>query len=432
MRTKVINFILALIFVVSMITPTYANEQCGEYVELTAKIAIATNIKSDGSNLTNDSHLGKNIQIGDKKIGIKEAPDNRFKVWFEIEGENVLVEAKPIAKSENGKAIYYEATTTNEKYTVVNVEYVDNAETNMFFKSYKNEYNKNSILKIYLRENKKWNRNYVILECFDYQIKDFDSLWSKLSQNALMGAWVTKEFVPLSSDYKDKYLSMLMDTSNIERTYTVKYTEFLEEEVHKIKIAADCQYSQNIRVGGKGTIVYRLEVIGKSMSCATNPSLNSKTKSSLHLVDISLSQTTIPNVAFMSTSIDGKAQKSELSDVSLSASIGVNKSALGISLSIPSSFLGNNIVDLNETYQGYVNGRNHEYTRSIKTKMDDKYRISLKGGYFEVKSTVGDFGNVSKKSALHKARWDFTILNAGDLSTMKKSISQNVPITISN
>lgn len=52
--------------------------------------------------------------------------------------------------------------------------------------------------------------------------------------------------------------------------------------------------------------------------------------------------------------------------------------------------------------------------------------------YFEVRSTIADFGNASRNSANHKGTWDITIINAADKSTQNKTISQNVPIAIKN
>ena len=123
------------------------------------------------------------------------------------------------------------------------------------------------------------------------------------------------------------------------------------EQTHKITLATDCIYS-NIRVGRMTDIVYRIEITGKSMTCPDNPSLNSRTESYLHVDAAALRQTTVPNVAFVSTSIDGKVQ---------------NNSWGGASLSVPVSFSGSSTVNINNTYEGYVNGRNDKYTRSIKT-----------------------------------------------------------------
>lgn len=307
------------------------------------------------------------------------------------------------------------------------MEYVDNAETNMFFKNYKESNNADKILKLYLKDISASARNYIILECFDYEVDGFSQLISTLPQDTPMGAWAAKEFTPASFSYED--MPTRASTSNTSRTYTVKYNDFTLEQTHKITLATDCTYS-NIRVGQMADIIYRIEITGKSMTCPDDPSLNSSTECYLHVDAAALRQTTVPNAAFVSTSIDGKVQNKSWGGASLSASIGVGLGALGVSLSVPVSFSGSSTLDINNIYEGYVNGRNNQYTRSIKTAMKSNYKLTQIGYYFEVRSTIADFGNTAKSSASHKATWDITIINAGDLSTQSKTITQNVPISI--
>ncbi len=131
----------------------------------------------------------------------------------------------------------------------------------------------------------------------------------------------------------------------------------------------------------------------------------------------------------MSTSIDGSVLNKGGS-ASLSASIGINAGILGASLSVPVTFSGNSTVDINNTYKGYVNGRNGVYVRSIKTKMQSQYKLTQIGQYFEVRSTIADFGNVAKSNDSHKAIWDIGIINADNMSTQNKTIYHNVSIAI--
>lgn len=297
----------------------------------------------------------------------------------------------------------------------------------MFFKDYKTNNNANKILKLYLKDISSNTRDYIILECFNYEIANFSQLASILPQDTPMGAWAAKEFTPTSVSYED--ISTYASTSNTSRTYTVKYNDLALEQTHKITLATDCTYS-NIRVGQMADIIYRIEITGKSMTCPNNPSLNSSTESYLHVDAAALRQTTVPNAAFVSTSIDGRVQNNSWSGASLSASIGVNLGALGVSLSVPVTFSGSSTVDINDTYESYVNGRNSQYTRSIKTAMNSNYKLTQIGYYFEVRSTIADFGNTTKSSASHKATWDITIINAADSSTQSKTITQNVPISI--
>ncbi len=47
-----------------------------------------------------------------------------------------------------------------------------------------------------------------------------------------------------------------------------------------------------------------------------------------------------------------------------------------------------------------------------------------------MRSTIADFGNVSKSNDFHKAAWDIGVINADNLSTQNKTIYHNVSIAI--
>lgn len=421
--------LIAAIFLLTTPTTTFSQETVLPSANFLAKTAIVTNVAEDGTNLTDDLHPNQNTFTQDITLKITPRPNNSIQINSSIDNREISVLGTPMAKSENEHAIFFNAISNNPSFEVVNMEYVDNAETNMFFKSYKTTKNANKILKLYLKDLSSNTRDYIILECFDYEITNFASIISSLPQDTTMGAWAAREFIPTSSDFID--ITPLATPSNTVRTYSVKFQHLAFEETHTITLATDCTYS-NIRVGQMSDIIYRIEIVGKTLSCPGSPSLNSKTESSLHVNTAALRQTTVPNAAFISTSISGKVLNSSSSGASLSASISINLAALGVSLSIPVSFTGNNIVNINSTYTSYVNGRNGQYTRSIKTTMQNNYKLTQINHYFEVRSTIADFGNVSRNSANHKGTWDITIINAADKSTQNKTISQNVPIAIKN
>lgn len=424
---KLLSIILSLAMLCTMSATAFAEE--ASTTAVAAKGASVTNVAEDGSNLTDDKHLNSNTTIQDISLNITTAANGSLQIAANVNNDQLLITGTPAAKSENQHAIFFTASSSNSNYEVVNMEYVDNAQTNMFFKNYGSTNNVGKILKLYLKDLTSETRDYIIIECFDYTIKNFDLLVSTLPQNTVMGAWVAKEFSPASTTYND--LSTYTYTSNIVRTYTMKYYDFSFEQTHTITIAADATYS-NIRVGQMTDIIYRIGVIGKTMVCPGNPSLNSSTESYLHVDAAALRQTTVPNTAFVSTSIDGYVKNNNWGSPSLSASIGVSLGVLGVSLSVPISYSGSSSIDIDDTYESYVNGRNGQYTRSIRTAMKSNYRLTQIGHYFEVRSTIADFGNVAKSSAYHKATWDLTIINGGDFSTQAKIITQNVLIAIQN
>lgn len=428
---------LVCLFFVVFISVSYAHTIVAEdyspslILHVFAKAAIIDNVSENGSTIGDDLHVNTNTDMLDTTLEISVYPGNELKITTHTGDYNISVLGLPVAKSANKHAIYYRAVSNNSSFKVVNMEYVDNAETNMFFKDYKSKSNAKKILKLYLRDLTSDSRKYILLECFDYQIENFGQLISTLPQDTPMGAWAAKEFVPMSISYEDNNVGIIpsLYTNNTVRTYSIKYNDLSLIQTHTITLATDCTYG-NIPVGQTARIVYLIEITGKTLTCPGNPSLNSKTESYLHVDTLSLRQTTVPYVAFISTSIDGKVQNNSFFGPSLSASIGVSFGALGLSLSVPVSFSGSDTIDINSTYDSYVNGRNGRYVRSIKTTMSNNYKLTQIGHYFAVESTIGDFGNLVRKSTLHKATWDISIINAANMSTQSKIIHQNVNISI--
>ena len=158
-----------------MPTSVYAEESG---VSKNSQIAIVKNVLDDGSNLTDDLHISSNTTIQNVLVNIEEQSDSALQITSIIGNSEISVTGVPVAKSANGHAIFYKATSDNPGFEVVNMEYVDNAETNMFFKNYKDINNKNRILKLYLRDLSNINRDYIILECFDYKVNNFSSIVS--------------------------------------------------------------------------------------------------------------------------------------------------------------------------------------------------------------------------------------------------------------
>lgn len=421
---RIISFTLCLATIFLCAIPGFASElSC--LVE--AKVAVVTNVAENGSNLTDDYHLNENTTVYDVVLDITCLPSNLLEINANFDDISFAISSTPAAKSENQQAIFYNTTSSSQIYEVVHMEYVNDGKTNMFFKQYMETNKCESILKIYIRDLSSNTRDYIIIECFDYILPNFDSIVSNLQENALLAAWVTEEFTPALSDTFDA--STFAYTSNTVRTYTVYYNEFVQVQVHTITIATDCTYS-NIIVGQNADICYRLEVVGKSMHCDGNPLIDSDTTSFLHVDSATLTQATVPNVAFTSTSIDGRVQNNSYSGSLLSADLSYSFGPLSISLALPTSFSNSLIIDINDLYESYVNGRNGQWTRSIKTSMKSDYKLTQIGHYFEVNSTITDFGNVTQSVASHQGVWSISIINAADYTSQQKTIYQYVNMSI--
>lgn len=399
----------------------------------TAKAAIVKNVLDDGSNLMDDLHTGSNTLIQDISLDIIPKPDNALQIISSIGSFDISITGIPVAVSDNGHIIFYKANSNNPGFKVVDMEYSDNASTNMFFKDYKEKNNGQKILKLYLKDLSGVGRNYIIIECFNYEARDFNSMVSVLPQDNTMGAWAAEEFMPVSAGFTD--MAACNGTCNKKYTYTVEYNELAFPQVHTITLEAGCTYG-DIPRGQMKDIIYSIRITGKTMECPGNPGLNSETESFLHVNSLSLRQVTVPNAAFVSTSVDGKVLKKG-GNRYLSAANGINKDVLGASLlAIPVEFSNNgmdldyNSMDLNSAYEGFENGRGGMYVRSIKTIMQKQDKLTQTGDYFAVHSTIADFGNVAKDKDYHRAVWDIDIINADNLSVQNKTIYQDVPVAI--
>ncbi|MEL7598442.1 MAG: hypothetical protein AAGU01_09600, partial [Clostridiaceae bacterium] len=118
----------------------------------------------------------------------------------------------------------------------------------------------------------------------------------------------------------------------------------------------------------------------------------------------------------------------------LSVSLGVSLGILSISYTLPTSFTPWANTDINNAYDGYENGVNGKYTRSIETEMDSPFYLVDIGDYFEVISSLRDYGNVSRTAQSLQSRWYVDIINTGIVPMQFYSYycDHNVNVAISN
>lgn len=424
---KIVCAVLSAALLIPMAIPGFATIHDGQTTK-TARVAIVKNVADNGENLTDDYDTGSNATLQDVDLHIIES-NGKLHLSANLGNDSIDVTGIPAARSANKHAIFFNGTSGNPKYKVVNLAYIDTAETNMYFKSYSKETKAGQILKVYLRDVSSETRDYIIIECFDFILPNVAPLMENLPQDTVMGAWVTREFTPLSVNYTD--VQPRYKTNNLKRTYVVKFKDFRIEQVHTISLALDCSYS-DIPVGQHAVLTHRVEIVKKTVYCKEDPILNSDTESALHVNAIKLRQTTRPNVAFISTEINGRVQNNDLfGRGELSANIGVSLGVLGLSLALPVNFTPLAPVDLNSTFKDYVNGRDGKYSRSVEITMDDKFKLTQIGYFFSVTSVVADFGNVAKSAADYKAEWEIEIINASpEQSTKTHLIEQNVRMAI--
>lgn len=409
---KTLAFIMCFTLLMSLYVTTSALD-CPLKSNATAKVAFVIDVAEDGANISNDSNIGSNTTLMDTSLKTSTAADGSLSISLQIKDDILKITGTPSAKSSNRQALYFSGLCTNTKYSVVNMEYVDSTSTGMFFSDYCTTTKATSVLKLYLKDETSPTKDYIFIECFDYLYPAFNTMIDKVPTNTVMGAWVAREFKPI--DCSSSSYTPYLQTNTQQREYTVTFKEFECPQIHTITLASTANYG-NIPVGSHEHFTYTLKIIGKTMSCKDNPSLNSNTESFLHVKSAALTQTTVPNTAFIDTTIDGDVQIIS-APTSLSASLAIGIGPLSLSLSSPLSVDDPSHVDLNAQYTIYCNdGSRDEYARTVVAAMDNNYVLSQIGHKFSVEGTIGDFGNVKKSAATHRAKWDITIINAADTS----------------
>lgn len=168
------------------------------------------------------------------------------------------------------------------------------------------------------------------------------------------------------------------------------------------------------------------------MSFTVNTDLNSSTASYLHVDGVRLCQSSIPNTAWKSTSIDGVVQDNSIISGELSASIGVSLGAIDISYSIPLSFTAAGDVDIDGTYDSYENNVNGKFTRCVEIEMDSDFKLTQIGHYFQVVSVMRDYGNTTQTAKTLQAKWYVDIINLGTMETCSHTCTHNASVAITN
>lgn len=122
--------ILVLLMACNMSVAAFASE----FQTYSAMVAIANDINEKGTNLTNDTNSDDNIIQQELNIRIAQISQSELQVLMPLGNELVSVVGTPIARSENGEAVFFSATSSCADYSVVNMAYVNSTNTSMFLK----------------------------------------------------------------------------------------------------------------------------------------------------------------------------------------------------------------------------------------------------------------------------------------------------------
>lgn len=393
-----------------------------------ANIAYIQNVDEYGQKIKDDIHDGNKYVLPVSDAIIKKE-NNSINVSLNLDGENLTVVGDLTGRSESGKTVFFE-TQKMDKYGVIEFSYIsDTSITNMYFKKVKNENLSKTVLKLYFKDMNSPNLNLYFIEIFDVNLTFKQNELENLNVDPVMGMGLARILKPVKEDYGEELISTRALSSEKSWYCSMTYNYLWEDQTHTIRWRTTADYSDIIK-GQESNQYYRATVYAKSTTYAINTDLNSNNSSALHIDEISLSQTSVPNTAWKSTLIDGIVNKDGISGGSLSASLGVSLGLLGVSYSLPNFFETLTNIEINDIYRGYENGVGGQYTRSIQTTMNKKFRISTIGQYFEVVSVLRDYGNTLKDSQILKARWNVVIIDALTLEKRTYECNHDVSISI--
>ena len=402
-------------------------------VQYLAKIAYVQGVNEEGTNLNGD--VGNNAITNEYvDFAVVEKEEDLINITTYIGNESVSISGTPIGRSESGKTVFFAPTISDIRYEVVNFAYIsDTAVTSLYFENYKNSNypTETSVLKLYIKDMESETLDYYFIEIFDITLDYQSEKIISLPVNPLLGAWAATQFQPVESEVVEieRGISPMALTSTKNWYCTQTFYDFGDYTTHTISWRTNADYA-DVPVGQEATQKYRLTVYAKSMNFPSNSDLNSSTSSFLHINSIKLRQTSVRNTAWSSTTFDGEVAATGSYGVTLYVGLGVNFGPLNVALDISSLFTDKTNIDINEYYNGYENGVNGNYTRSIKTTLGDSFRLTNIGHYYYVESVLRDYGNVTQDASTLKATWDVEIMNSSTFETCMHTCEHNVSVAI--
>lgn len=441
MIRKFISTILSLCLLIGFVRPVCAAESDSNGFMNSkiypANIAYVENVNETGTNIYDETINGSSKNIPNSNVNISMSVDNTINVIAYIGDTKVVFNGNPVGRSESGKTVFYSGTSNNSRYEVVYFSYIlDTSTTNMYFKDTKSKKyaTANTMLKLYVKDVSSDTLDYYFIEVFNIDLGLRNDYIQVLPVNPLLGAWVATQFSPIDETFgEDTSVTAPISRAASSPKYwfcTKTYYGMGENQTHTIKWRTNVDYS-NIIKGQEAKQYFRLTVYAKNMKFDVSTDLNSNTMSYLHVDKLRLCQTSVPYTAWKGTSIDGKVQNNG-GGGGLSASIGVSYGLLNISYSVPISFSRRGTVDINKPYNGYENGVSGNYTRSIETKMNSDFKLTKIDHYFEVISTLRDYGNAIRSGQTLQSTWYVDIINASTMERCSHTCSHNVSISIIN
>ena len=372
-----------------------------------AQILYASGVNDSGSNIYDDgiSQRLSNVPVYISQIGtqihvsatINEKP---LSITLDVRGQNNA-----------GNLLYYTSTMNNEEFEVLTAIYFDSfSEAIPIFKD--EALRHSHMLRIYLKDTSQLN-DYYFIEIYDFELDMFDVILNTVSV-CESDYWYAKEFQPIDTivekEDKDQEGILPKSTKDYKWTITQVYYD-----------PADLTYNESIVIylahdivdiprDGTEYWLHTIRVVDKNSICREDSSFNNYGTSCLEIQEPNLRATAPRNTAFFTSKTDGDVYKRPHVNVSVSVAYTLYElDEVNISLGIGLESGGH--MDLDSTFKGYVNSDSKGYTRNIDLTLDSTCSLRDVDDYFQVLSSVRDYGKTATTSETCYANWTFSVYN---------------------
>ncbi|MBQ4644645.1 MAG: hypothetical protein IJB72_02685 [Clostridia bacterium] len=421
---KIASIFLCLIYMMQLSICGFSASFEDTCYECLAHIAFVNNVNSTGSNVSREDVIES---VSEASVTVND--NGEISASLIINDEILTFCGTPQGKTESGKSIFFDGVSSNEKYEIVDYTYVsDTSVTSAVFSELKNndETTQQDLLKIYFKDNQLETKNYYFIEIFDIDMSFNSEIVESLDIDPLLGAWISREFEATSTEVG------MCDTNQtpriaayVQRGFCLKsFKWFGEIQTHTIYWKSNLDYT-NVLKGQDANQHYRLTVESKSVTHSVNTDMDSDTESCLRIKGLELRLMSIPNTAWKAVKIDGKVRKLNIFKPKLSAEIGVAYGLLGASLSIDTDYTEFETIDIDDTFETFINGEDGNYTRRISVEMNRNFQLAEVGQYFDVLATLRDYGNETSAGTMY-AVWKMEIINGATLDIYNYSCTHPV------
>lgn len=421
---KIASIFLCLIYMMQLSICGFSASFEDTCYECLAHVAFVNNVNSTGSNVSREDVIES---VSEASVTVND--NGEISVSLIINDEILTFCGTPQGKTESGKSIFFDGVSSNEKYEIVDYTYVsDTSVTSAIFSELKNndETKQQDLLKIYFKDNQLETKNYYFIEIFDIDMSINSEIVESLDIDPLLGAWISREFEATSIETE------VYDINQAPRIYAYEqrgiclktFDWFVDTETHTIQWLSYLDYN-NVLKGQDANQHYNLSVESKSSTYSVSTDLNSNTESCLRIKGLELRLMSIPNTAWKAVKINGTVRKLNIFKPKLSADIGVAFGLLGASLSIDTDYTEIETIDIDDTFDTFMNGVGGNYARIISVKMNKSFQLAEVGHNFDVTATLRDYGNETSAGTMY-AVWKIEIINGVTLDTYNYSCTHPV------